>query len=264
MSKGEVYLHGGHVTSWKPTHAEEVLFLSGHTNWNSSKAIRGGVPICFPWFGPKDQPGAPQHGFARIREWQLERISEEGGGVLVEVSDRSDEQSRQLWPFDYVLTHRVIFGETLKMELVVRNTGTKPFVFEEAQHSYFQVGKVQEIAIDGLSNRYVLNKIDGKTRKQHGKITFQAETDLVYFDTADNIAIIDLLLKRRITISKTNSKSTVIWNPWSEKARALSDLGDDEWQTMVCVETCNIRNNVVRLAPGESHMMGTEITVASI
>jgi glucose-6-phosphate 1-epimerase len=263
--KGELYLHGGHVTSWKPPHAEEVLFLSEHAVWNYTKAIRGGVPICFPWFGPKsDQPAAPQHGFARTREWTLEKIAEEAGGVRIDVSDRSDERSREYWPFDYALTHRVAFGDTLKMELVAQNTGKEPFLFEEAQHSYFRIGNVQEVAIDELHNRYFLDKTDGKTKKQHGKITLQGETDRIYFDTADNISIIDTVLRRCITITRKNSRSAVIWNPWIEKARALSDLGDDEWQKMVCIETCNIRNNVVRLSPGESHVMGTEISVRSI
>jgi glucose-6-phosphate 1-epimerase len=150
------------------------------------------------------------------------------------------------------------------MDLVVQNTGKQPFLFEEAQHSYFRIGNVQEVAIDGIGNRYFLDKTDGKTKKQTGKFTFHGETDLIYFDTSDSITIVDTVLSRRIKISKANSRSTVIWNPWIEKARALSDLGDDEWQKMVCVETCNTRNNAVRLAPGEIHVMGTEVSVTSI
>jgi glucose-6-phosphate 1-epimerase len=264
--EGEIYLHGGHVTRWKPASTDEVMFLSGLTNWSAAKAIRGGVPICFPWFGPKlDQLTAPQHGFARTREWVLEKVAETVDGIVVEVSDSSDEHTRSLWPYEFQIFHRVTFGPTLKMELEVRNTGAKSFTFEEAQHSYFQVGDVRQIAVQGLENvRYLDKTDDSRIKQQKGDITFCGETDRVYLDVTGGTNIEDRVLKRRIMVSKSASKATVIWNPWTEKARALADLGKDDWQRMVCVETCNLQESAITLEPGQSHIMQTEISVTSI
>ena len=264
--EGEVYLHGGQVTRWKPDSGNEVLFVSELATWKSGKAIRGGVPICFPWRGPKkDSSTSPQHGFARTRQWSLINVTESPKGIAIEVSDRSDDQTQALWPNPFQITSRVTFGATLKMELEVINKGTEPFHFEEAQHTYFHVGDVQRISIQGLENQTFLDKPDGgATRTQQGEITFDGETDRPYVDTSCAIAIADPSLNRRITISKSNSNSTVIWNPWIERARVLSDLGDEEWRNMVCVETCNIEKNSVLLNPGQSHVMTTEISVSAL
>jgi glucose-6-phosphate 1-epimerase len=263
---GEVYLHGGQVTRWKPSGAEEVLFTSEQSSWAEGKAIRGGVPICFPWFGPKQGDGtAPQHGFARTRAWKLEQISEEGGGVVIELSDASDDLTRRLWPFDYSIRNRVTLGSTLKMELEVKNTGSVAFTFEEAQHSYFSVGNVQECVVEGLDDYQYSDKTQGGARvRQRGDVTFRGEVDRPYFDTRENIVIVDASKKRKVTIAKTNSDATVIWNPWMEKAKAMKDLGDEEWQRFVCVESCNLGSSAVTLQPGESHRMTTEISITSM
>ena len=263
--EGEIYLHGGHVTRWKPESTDEVLFLSNLTNWSAPKAIRGGVPICFPWFGPKlDQPTAPQHGFARTREWKLVRIEEASDGLSVEVSDSSDENTRSLWPYEFKIIHRVTFGPRLKMELEVQNTGAEPFTFEEAQHSYFHVGDVRQVSIRGLDGMTFLDKVEARKKQQHGDIAFSGEMDRIYLDVTGSASIEDPVLKRKITVSKYFSNETVIWNPWVEKARALTDLGNDDWLKMVCVESCNLRENAIRLEPGQSHILRTEVSVTSI
>jgi glucose-6-phosphate 1-epimerase len=264
--EGEVYLHGGHVTRWKPAGAEEVIFTSALAQWTEGKAIRGGVPICFPWFGPKaNDASAPQHGFARTRTWKLERITEERGEITVEMSDSSDEATRRWWPFEYELRHRATFGTTLKMELEVRNTGSDEFSFEEAQHTYFRVGDVRNVRLEGLDDIQYLDKMDGGARKrQRGEIRIEGETDRVFVPSADDIVIVDAELQRRVTISKTNSEATVIWNPWIEKSKAFADFGDDEWQRMVCIESCNLREVAVRLAAGKTHVMTTELSLARL
>lgn len=263
--RGEVYLHGAHVTSWKPRHQQEnVLFLSEKSQFKSDKAIRGGVPICFPWFGPHPD-GLPQHGFARTRTWELETITEEDDAIVVELSDRADEKSRPLWPFEFVARHRIVFGNTLKMELTVENADDKPFRFEEAQHSYFRVGEIQKVTIAGLEGvAYPDQANSGASVVQSGVIEFAGEVDRAYIDTDHTIKLIDPSLNRRIAIVKSNSQSTVVWNPWIQKASALPDLGPDQWKQMVCIETCNIRSNAINIAPGESHTMTTEITVETL
>src|SRR5438309_2380654 len=134
---GEMYLHGAHVTSWKPRDAEEVLFVSSQSRWHADRAIRGGVPICFPWFGNKaDDPRAPAHGFVRTTAWQLESIVQAGDAVTVSMFTESNDNTKKWWPADFHLLHRATFGSELKLELVVRNTGTTSLRFEEALHSY--------------------------------------------------------------------------------------------------------------------------------
>src|SRR5215813_4106169 len=149
---GEMYLHGAHVTSWRPRGAEEVLFISSRARWEEGRAIRGGVPICFPWFGDKaDDPGAPAHGFVRTTAWQLDSIEQAGDAVTVSMFTESNDHTKRWWPADFRLTHRATFGPELTLELVVRNTGTAPLRFEEALHAYFRVGQIETVQLQGLN-----------------------------------------------------------------------------------------------------------------
>src|SRR5437762_2998213 len=140
---GEMYLHGAHVTSWKPRGAEEVLFVSAKSRWEDGRAIRGGVPICFPWFANKaDDPSAPAHGFVRTNAWQLESIVQAGDAVTVSMFTENNDDTKRWWPADFQLVFRATFGSELSMELVVRNTGLTCLRFEEALHTYFRVGQI--------------------------------------------------------------------------------------------------------------------------
>jgi len=254
---GEIYLLGATVTSWKPRGGEEVLFVSGKSKWEDGKAIRGGVPICCPWFGNKaGDAKAPAHGFVRAKAWQLDSIARNGGAVTVSMTTGSDEGTKKLWPGECRLLQRVTFGAELTMELEMKNTGAAPFEFEEALHSYFRVGDSTRARVHGLDGIRYLDKTDGNREKtQQGDVTIAKETDSVYLDTSGAAELEDAVLKRRIRVSKKNSLATVVWNPWIEKARALSDLGDEEWKQFVCVETCNAAKHAVTLAPGARHGM---------
>ena len=251
---GEMYLHGAHVTSWQPRGAEEVLFVSAKSRWEDGRAIRGGVPICFPWFADKaDDPGAPAHGFVRTKAWQLESIVEAGNAVTVSMSTESDDNTKRLWPAKFKLLFRATFGSQLNLELVVNNAGTTPLRFEEALHAYFRVGHIEKAQVQGLNAVRYLDKTDSNRKKtQQGSIGIASETDRVYLDTDGPIVLEDLALRRRIHVAKGNSFTTVVWNPWAEKAKALSDFGDDEWMQMVCIETSNV---AVKLFPGQEHRM---------
>src|SRR5580658_4321292 len=121
---GEIYLHGAHVTSWRPAGAQEVIFVSSKSRWEDGRAVRGGVPVCFPWFGDKaHDPKAPAHGFVRTKAWQLESIAKTGGTVTVSIFTDSNEDTKAWWPAEFRLVHRVTFGRELSLELVVTNTG---------------------------------------------------------------------------------------------------------------------------------------------
>ena len=260
---GEMYLHGAHVTSWKPGGGEEALFLSSQSRWEDGRAIRGGIPICFPWFGNKaDDPKAPAHGFARTKAWQLESIVQVGGAVTVSMFTESDENTRKWWPAKFRLVHRATFGRELNLELVVTNTGSTSLRFEEALHAYHRVGNIEKARVRGLDSVYYLDKTDSNRKKmEHGEIAIASETDRVYLDATGAIELEDPVLHRRTRVTKENSRTTVVWNPWVEKAHSLSDFADDEWKQMICIETSNVGPFAVDLAPGQQHKMKALVKV---
>jgi glucose-6-phosphate 1-epimerase len=269
-ASAEIYLHGAHLTSWVPASAEEVIFLSGKALFKEGKAIRGGVPICFPWFNAKSDaqsydPPAPPHGFVRTKAWELEAVIHEGNAVAVTLSTGSDEATRKYWPHDFRAEYRATIGARLKLELTVTNTGATPLTFEEALHSYYRVGKVREIRIVGLDGvAYQDNADSNREKLQQGDNLFAGRTDRAYLDTRAELDLIDPSLARRILIGKENSLNAVVWNPWEELARGMSDLGEDEWENFVCVEVANIRAASVTLQPEEQHTMTANVRLADL
>jgi glucose-6-phosphate 1-epimerase len=262
----EIYLHGAQVTSWRPVGHEDVIFLSEHSQFETGKAIRGGIPVCFPWFRNKvDDPKAPSHGVVRTKAWELDSVESHGDTVVVSLSTISDAGTRAWWPYDFHLVHRATIGAELIQELVTTNTGAAPARFEEALHTYYRVGAATQVRISGLDGVAYLDNTDGnREKRQAGDIVFTAQTDRAYLDTTHAVEIADPVLRRRIRLEKQNSRTTVVWNPWSTGAQTLSDLGDEEWRTMACVEASNMRVYPVDLAPGQQHTMKTVITVAAL
>jgi glucose-6-phosphate 1-epimerase len=256
-ARGEIYLHGAHVTSWMPNGAQEVLFLSSQSRWEDGRAIRGGVPICFPWFADRTgDPRAPAHGFVRTKSWHLESITQCGDALTVTMQTASDDNTRKWWPADFRLVHRATFGPELTQELELHNMGTAPLRFEEALHAYFRVGSFQNVRLLGLDGVTYLDKPDeNREKRQLGPISITAETDRVYLNTTNAIELEDRALNRRIRVTKDNSFTTVVWNPWVAKAKAMSDFGDNEWMQMVCIETSNVAGFAVDLHPGKVHSM---------
>jgi glucose-6-phosphate 1-epimerase len=266
QADGEMHLHGAQVTSWKPAGSEEVIFLSRHARWEEGKAIRGGIPICFPWFrGKADDSHAPAHGVVRTKIWTLESIEQNAGSVTVSMSTESDAGSRNWWPADFLLRQSVTFGAELKLEFTVTNTGSAPFCFEEALHTYYKVGDVQESYIRGLDGTTYLDNTDSnKEKKQIGDVRIASATDNAYLNTQNDLQLLDPVLNRSIHIAKQNSRSTVVWNPWAEGAKTFSDLGEDEWPHMLCVEGSNILQNIVELAPNKDHRMTVRMVLKSL
>jgi glucose-6-phosphate 1-epimerase len=264
-ASAEIYLHGAQLTSWQPANAEEVLFLSEHSNWQDGRAIRGGIPVCFPWFRSKvDDISAPAHGVVRTKEWQLESVTIDGESVLVVCSTQDDEFTRRWWPHAFRLLHKLSIGKSLRLELSVTNTGQIPFRFEEALHTYFRVSQADSVSIRGLDQIAYLDNIDGNRRTvQSGDLTFAAKTDNAYIDVYSPAELADPTWRRRIRTEKVNSATTIVWNPWQEGAAALSDLGNDEWQQFACVEASNILDSAIVLAPGQEHTMRATMNVAS-
>jgi glucose-6-phosphate 1-epimerase len=264
-ASAEIYLHGAHITSWVPAGVEEVFFLSSRAQYHDGKAIRGGVPICFPWFNAKtDDPKAPSHGLVRTRSWGLESIVHEGNSIAVSLSTASDEATRKWWPHEFHAVQRITISSHLQMELIVTNTGAAPFTFQEALHTYYRVGNVREVRIASLDGVSYNDNTEGNIEKvQHGDNLFTQRTDNAYIDTTSDLVLTDPSLNRRILIGKQNSHNTVVWNPWDELAAGMADLGD-EWPHFVCVEAANIRANAITLQPGEQHTMTATIRVEGL
>jgi len=261
----EIYLHGAQVTSWKPAGADEVLFLSAQSRFEDGKAIRGGIPICFPWFrGKADDPKAPAHGTVRTKEWSLTGIARDGDGVVVSFETESDEASRKWWPFEFRAEYRVRVGAELNLSFTVTNTGSGPMRIEEALHTYHRVGDAERVRVTGLAHAAYLDNMDGnREKRQAGDVVFTAQTDNAYVDTTEPPEVVDPVLGRRIRTQKQNSRTTVVWNPWREGAKALADLGDHEWRAFACAEASNIMAYAVELAPGEQHTLGAVLSVGS-
>ncbi len=263
---GEVYLHGAQVTSWLPGGAHDALFVSKRSRWQKGRAIRGGVPVCFPWFGSKaGDPNAPAHGFARTRTWRLESIVPGPDGVTVTLATDSDADTKRWWPADFHLVHRVTLGATLRLELVVTNTGPTRLQFEEALHAYYRVGSIADARVRGLEGIHYLDKTDSSHEKtQQGTLALDSETDRIFLNTREVVDIDDSVLGRRTRVVKEHSLATVVWNPWARGARRLPDLMDDEWTQFICVETANVSAFGIELAPGEQHTMTAVVAVSRL
>lgn len=266
---GAVFAHGAHVVSWMPAgdgEVGEVLFLSRKAEFDTRSAIRGGIPICFPWFGPGRTPGmSPAHGFARTATWHLGSV-DDGAERATATFRLTEADATSAWfPGAFTAELRVSFGTELEVALTVANTGTAPFSYEDALHAYFAVGDVERVRIEGLDGAEFIDKTlgpDAPARSQAGDIAITGETDRVYRSTGQ-IRIVDPVLERMLVIDKEGSSSTVVWNPWVEKARALPDLADDEWREFVCVEVANTLDDAVELAPGERHITGLRVRTES-
>jgi glucose-6-phosphate 1-epimerase len=239
----QIYLHGAHLAAWQPSQARgPVLWMSAHSFFRPDKPIRGGVPICFPWFGPhREDRTVP----AVNLTLQLE-----------------DDNASSVWPHYFHADLRLSIGRSLTLALFVDNPDSIAFSFEEALHTYFSVSNIEEVSVSGLENTEYLDKVAGSRQRQGpNPIRFSGETDRVYLDTQAPCTIHDPGMNRRITITKHGSASTVVWNPWVQKARAMADFGDDEWPGMLCIETANVGDAAVTLRPGDSHTMTAEISV---
>jgi D-hexose-6-phosphate mutarotase len=258
-STATIYNNGAHVSSWIPKGQRDVLFMSSKSNFQPGKAIRGGVPIIFPWFGGREgHPQSPAHGFARTLPWTVAQVDRrEDGACALTLELHSDKATLEIWPYDFTLRFTVAAEKTLTMTLTVVNTGSRPFTFEEALHTYLAVGDINKCSISGLAGSTFIDKVDGFKRKPQGpeEIVITGETDRVYLATQSECVVTDAAWNRKLFVAKENSAATVVWNPWIAKAKAMSDFGDEDWPGMVCVETCNVADHAVTLEPGTSHAM---------
>lgn len=269
LASATLALQGGHLIHWQPAHAADpVLWLSKRARFGHGRSIRGGVPICWPWFGahPTDERLCP-HGFARIMPWRLvESGMLENGATRLKLQISDTPVAHQQLPHPYELTLTIEIGSTLKMALATSNLGEAPLLIGEAFHTYFQISDVDKIHVSGLDGCEYANKMEAFARQtQQGDIRFSQEYDRVYLNTVADCTIVDPGMNRRIDIAKTGSQSTVVWTPGQAKAEELHDIGPgDDWRHMICVESANALDNEVWIPAGQTHVMSVEYSTEAL
>jgi len=264
-SAAAVYQHGAHVVHYQPAGHQPVLFMSDASAFAEGQPIRGGIPVCLPWFGPHaDDADKPAHGFARTRGWKVRETGlTDDGDPYVTLVLKHDSATLAIWPHHFVAIMTITLNDALHVVLEMKNLnvpsgdGSDAFTFEAALHSYFAVSDVRQIAVDGLAGVTYIDKMDQAKRKQQGDepFRFTQETDRVYLATDATCSFADEAWGRRIVVEKSGSKSTVVWNPWIDKAARMPDFGDEEWPGMVCIETANAADDAITLRSEESHTM---------
>jgi glucose-6-phosphate 1-epimerase len=286
--RAETSVYGAQVLAWDPSSSSSsspspssfsspVLFCSPRTAWGGGKAIRGGIPVCFPWFGAQRRPASaalaatggsppsPSHGFARTRPWYLERIAEEQGRIIAVFLLVSDDDTLAWWPFAFEARLTAVFGAALSVSLEVTNVDDQPFSYEAALHTYLGVSDVEQVEVHGLAGTRFIDKTDGEAVGSHGRdpLMIAGEVDRVFFGTKQPVVVHDRALGRTLRVEKTGSSATVVWNPGLVKASALADVGGALWRQFVCVETAQVYPTPVTLPPGARHTMSMRLTARS-
>lgn len=259
FAEAKIALQGAHLFHYKVKGNPELLWLSKMAYFEEGKAIRGGVPVCFPWFGKnKDNPTLPQHGFARTELWTV--VLEEETDAFhthIRLQLQPNTHTLEQWPYLFDLYLDITISDTLLIALTMTNTDTKPFEISTALHTYFSASDINTISIKGLDTKAYYNALDGNTYMQQGDLRIE-EVDRVYFDPSKRITLLDGNCK--IHIDQEGSNSLVVWNPWIEKSKQMTDMPDDGYKRMVCLETSNARDDARVLHANESHVLKAVIS----
>lgn len=263
-----ISVYAGQVLSYRPVSAtEDLMFLSEQAYYQAGKAIKGGTPICWPWFGPDPEGlGRASHGFVRNRLWSVQSTSmtpNQETKVKLGVVDTPETQA--IWPHPFELSIEITVGPTLTLELMTRNTGDHPFSITQALHTYFHVGDIAPICIKGLEDTAYIDKVDGGIQKhQSSQITIAEEVDRIYLDVSPELVIEDPTYHRQIKITSAGSQTAIVWNPWVDNSAKMADLEDDDYQKFVCVETANAANEVIEIQPGTANSLSARYQVVQL
>lgn len=261
-----ISVYAGQVLSFTPKGAADVLFVSDKAYYAEGKAIKGGVPICWPWFGADPEgKGRPAHGFMRNRMWSEWETRENADGSTTVILDvESSPETLAIWPYAFRVAMEITVGKTLQLALVTRNTGDAAFTITQAMHTYFAVGDIAQTTVTGLEGTQYLDKAadgNGATKQQDGAISINSEVDRVYLGVPAELAIVDGALNRTIRITSSGNKTAVVWNPWAKIAAGMADLQDDDYTRFVCVETTNAADDVVEVAAGAEFRLVAEYSL---
>ena len=266
-ASASIALQGAHLMTYQPRGADPVIWLSKYAKFAAGKSIRGGVPICWPWFGPHATDAKlPGHGYARTVMWQvLSTKALADGATFISFGLVDTDTTRAQWPHPSSVQIEMTIGKTLRIELVTHNSGKQAFTLGEALHTYFHISDVAQMTLRGLEGCDYLDKVgEPASRTQKDGIVIDSEVDRVYINTTADCVIEDRALKRAIRITKQGSRSTVVWNPWTEKADKMGDFGHEGHRGMVCVESANAFENVINVAAGETHRLVVVYSVEAL
>ena len=260
-----ISLYGGQVLSYQPANEDaDMLFLSQKAYYDEGKAIRGGIPVCWPWFGA-DSSGLqqPNHGFVRNSLWTvLETEAATDLETKVKLGLIADNKNEILWQHAFALELEISVGNCLTLELITHNTGNEMFSITQAFHTYFQVGDIKQVKVVGLENTRYFDKLDaGMQKAQIGAVTVSEEVDRIYTGVKNELIIDDSAFDRRIRISSTGSNTAVVWNPWLATSATMADLEDEDYQRFLCVEAGNVGNDVVEIPPGCKYSLLTRFQI---
>lgn len=264
LASARLSLQGAQVLGFQPAGGPEVLFVSPHAVFAAGQPIRGGVPLCWPWFGPDPLgQGRPAHGFARNRRWALHGTAHtDDGASTLTLGLADDDTTRALWPHAFELELLVTVGRTLRLALTTRNTGRAAVQITQALHSYFAVSDIAAVQVLGLDGCRYIDKTAGPQAPQplqRGPVRFDGEVDRVYQGVPPALRVVDSATQRAIDLRSEGSATAVVWNAGAARAAAMADLGAGAHRGYVCVETANAGDEVITLAPGASHRLAVEI-----
>jgi len=261
FSKARISLYGAQVLSFTPKGEQDLLFLSKDSYYQEGKAIRGGIPVCWPWFGahPTDTTKA-SHGFARLSKWQVKSTSIKNDNLNLQLELNDTESTRKIWPYKFKAIISITVGETLNVELMTINTDKLPFTITSALHSYLNISNSETITISGLKDIQYMDDVKNiECQQDDALLSLQGEIDRRYINTSSACTIDDSKFNRKIKISKQGSETTVIWNPGAVLAKKMADLGDMEYLNMVCIEAANTLNDSICIQPGQRHSLNTTL-----
>lgn len=261
----KISVYAGQVLSFKPVgQTEDVMFFSSNAYHQSGKAMKGGVPICWPWFGADPEAkGRSSHGFVRNRLWQMrDVVSTPDDATKVTMGLLDTAETRAIWDYSFDFSIVITVKDTLTIDLITRNTGATSFSITQALHTYFKIADLNQVQVLGLKDKEYLDKVDGgKQKTQSGEVTFSGECDRIYLDVPSELRISDPAGQRNITITATNSKTAIVWNPGADVAAKMADLTADDYQDFVCVETANAAKEVIEVPAGGKYQMSAQYTV---
>ena len=257
LATASISTYSAQVLAYKPNdEAEDLLFVSDHAFYENGKATKGGIPICWPWFGPAATEGGPGHGFVRASQWDvLDTEQNQDGSTVVSLGIKTDTDT-DFWPHACELRLEIRVGASLNITLITENNSAGSITISQAFHTYFKINDISNTSVTGFDGKTYIDKVDGsKQKKQLGDITISELTDRVYLDSNGEIVINDKGNDRQIIITSEGSSTGIVWNPWVEQSSDMGDFGDDEYKNMICVETANTANDCVTIAVGEAYQL---------
>ena len=251
-----IFLQGAQITEFTPTGKKPLLWVSQQEDYQEGKGVRGGIPICWPWFGVSQNEGWPAHGVARTGLWRAEQVKEEENSIYISLSLPMNQIDEKYWPHKTKLLVEFVLSTSLEVRLTTTNLDNETLNFTQALHTYFPTPAIEETKVDGLQGSKYIEFGEGPF-EQHDLVSFARETDMVYTQAQDTQRIITP--DGIIEVSRENSRSCVLWNPWIDKSKRLSNFADDEYHVMLCLEAANVLEDSVELAPGDKHTLATSL-----